>query len=365
MIEGVDLQRPTYTCLQTIGEGGVGICRKGYHDVFGKMIVQKTTPVMHVPDGIAQEPRLLESADHPNIIKVREAQWDDEFIGVKAVTFTCPYFPDGSVLEAFRDGHSFDIDTVVNVARNILDALAYLHGEKGYLHRDIKPGNILLDDGRTSGCLADLGSAAILEGGGADNNGGTLLYLDPAAKTTGRMTVQSDLYSLGMTLTEMLRGRFPYETVVDDTLEDRLESGKRSLPDNYFSLPPETPTSVARMIRALAKSDPAKRPSSAEEALRKLNRIDYMPWSRTSGVGLVGAWEARWPRSGRSAVSARDYRVVVQIPPSDETDKVRFDTSQRIPGSKWRRITNLCGYINANDSGALERVFRDVERHVQ
>ena len=78
--------------------------------------MQKTISVMHVPDGIARRAATSEEADHPHIIKVREAQWDPEFKGVKAVTFVCPYYPGGSVLDAFRAGHVFSVEAVVGMA---------------------------------------------------------------------------------------------------------------------------------------------------------------------------------------------------------------------------------------------------------
>ena len=128
---------------------------------------------------------------------------DPDMKAIQAVTFVSPYYPGGSVLTALTEDHVFGVGDVLVSARRILDALAYLHETKRYLHRDVKPGNILLDEGRTGGCLADLGSAARMdEFRRADNREGTRLYLDPDAVVTGHMTVRSDLFALGSTLTE-------------------------------------------------------------------------------------------------------------------------------------------------------------------
>lgn len=368
VLVGEHLSRPTYTCLQTIGEGRSGVCRRGRHEIFGTEIVQKTISLLGVPDGIAHEPRLLESADHPHIIKVREAQWDPDptLVGVKAVTFVCPYYEGGSVLNALQDGHVFSIAQVIEAARNLLDALAYLHQKKGYLHRDIKPGNILLDPGYTGGCLADLGSAAQIGSDGCtDNNGGTPLYLDPAAQVTGYMTVRSDLFSLGATLAEMLRGRYLYEEIERDSISERHSQGKRALPDSAYDLPPEIPDPLRRFLRSLCHPSPGKRPDSAETALRKLNQLQVLPWERLSNNGLIGCWIGTWPTSGPLA-KRKEYRVDTETEVrGKQSGRVKVTVRQRKPGGEWRAIRNRCDHVDAGDAKALARVFRMVERSAQ
>ncbi|WP_431843234.1 serine/threonine-protein kinase [Calidifontibacter indicus] len=363
MLNGEDLQRPTYTCLQTIDEG-TAVCRKGIHEVLGITIVQKTISLLGIPDGAAHEPGLLVKFDHPHIVKVREAQFDPEFRGVKGVTFICDFYEGGSVLDALRDGHRFGIETAVAIAGHLLDALAYLHGQKRYIHRDVKPGNVLLDASRTRACLGDLGSAALLDGtGNVENHGGTPLYLDPAARPTGQVSAASDLYGLGVTLTEMLTGRFPYETVDDVQVMERLAAGRRALPDAAYVLPPETAPPIAKLIRSLIDADPAKRPNSAAAALRLLQEASFIPWLRTQGSGLVGEWEGRWPLHSRTS---RGYRLTVL----EETRGPRAGQSsvtvhQRTAGGDWRRINALCNYIPARNAKELAKAFRAVERHAQ
>lgn len=368
VLVGEHLSQPTYTCLQTIGEGAGGVCRRGRHEVFGTDIVQKTISLLGVPDGIAHEPRLLESAEHPHIIKVREAQWDPDptLAGLKAVTFVCPYYEGGSVLDALQEGHVFPIAHVVEAARNVLDALAYLHQQRGYLHRDVKPGNILLDPGRTGGCVADLGSAAQIDADGrTENRGGTPLYLDPAAQVTGSMEVRSDLYAVGATLTEMLRGRYPYESIEMDSVSGRLSQGKRALPDSWYELPPEVPDPLRRFIRSLCQPDPEKRPGSAEATLRKLNQLQVLPWARVAGDGLIGRWTGTWPPSG-PFTKQREYQVVADVEESGKrTGQVKVTVRQRKTGSEWRTIRDLCCYLDPGDAKALARVFRAVERTAQ
>lgn len=364
MLNGEDLQRPTYSCLKTIDGGTAAVCRKGIHEVLGITVVQKTISLLGIPDGVAHEPGLLEQFDHAHIVKVREAQFDPEFRAISGVTFVCDYYEGGSVLDAFQDGHQFDIGTTVAVAGHLLDALAYLHGQKGYIHRDVKPGNILLDASRTRASLSDLGSAALLdETGHAENRGGTALYLDPTAEPTGKVTVASDLYGLGVTMIEMLRGRYPYESINDIEVSERLSRGLRPLPDLLYELPPETPPSIAKLIRSLAHVDPSRRPKSAAAALRLLHGAVFIPWSRTMGSGLTGEWEGRWPLH---TSTSRGYRLTVaEVTRGSRAGQSSVTVQQRTPGGKWRRIGALCTYVPGGSAKELGKAFRAVERHAQ
>ncbi|NHC33047.1 serine/threonine-protein kinase [Dermacoccus nishinomiyaensis] len=364
MLNGQDLQRPTYTCLQTIDGGAAAVCRKGTHEVLGITIVQKTISLLGIPDGVAHEPSLLQQFDHAHIVKVREAQFDPEFRTIQGVTFVCDYYEGGSISDALLAGHRFNLETTVAIAGQLLDALAYLHGQTGYVHRDVKPGNVLLDATRTRACLGDLGSAARLDNTGhADNCGGTLLYLDPAAKPSGQVTVASDLYGLGVTLSEMLTGRYPYESINDLEVASRLARGLRSLPDSAYELPPETPPPISKLIASLIHPDPAKRPKSAAEALRLLNEAAFIPWARTSGTGLVGEWEGHWPRFSDTP---RRYRLTVtEVPNGKRIGQSTVTVCQRKPGGNWRRIKTLCGYVPGGNAKELAKVFRTVERNAQ
>lgn len=138
-ILGDHLQRPTYKFLQTIGEGNNSVCRTGTHDVFDKPIVQKTISMLAIPDGVAREPKLLREAQHARVVEVWEAQWDPDpkWRGLEAITFVCPYYQGGSVYTALMEGHEFGLSDVIEITKQVLDALAYLHQDRGYLHRDI------------------------------------------------------------------------------------------------------------------------------------------------------------------------------------------------------------------------------------
>lgn len=368
-IVGDHLQRPTYEILHTIGEGNVGICRVAKHDIFNRNVVQKTVSLLGVPDGVAREPHLLKEARHKHLIEVWDAQWepDPQFQGLDAVTFICDYFPGGSVYDALMDGHEFGVAGAMRICGQMLDALEYLHEDRAYLHRDVKPGNVLLDEARENAVLADLGSAGRIDvrTSTAPDYGGTPLYLAPEAKPTGQVTPRSDLYSIGLVAVEMLAGRFPYERIHLSDVETRLIAGKRALIDRLYVLPPYVPPNVKKFVESLIRVEPARRPETARSALRRLNTLQYVDWRRTLGTGLLGEWIGTWPPH-KLASRRRRYRAnATHVARGPYAGKVRLTADWQKPGGIWRGLRRLTCHIEAEDAKALALFFREVESAAQ
>jgi serine/threonine protein kinase len=364
-IVGDFLQRPTYEILHTIGEGNAGVCRLARHDIFDRDVVQKTISLLGIPDGVAREPHLLKEARHKHLIEVWDAQWepDPKFRGLEAVTFICDYYPGGSVYDALVDGHEFGVAGAMKICGQMLDALEYLHEDRGYVHRDVKPGNVLLDQARENAVLADLGSAGRIDSatGTAPNYGGTPLYLAPEAKPTGEVNLRSDLYSIGVVTIEMLAGRFRYEDIQLSEVDTRLTAGKRALVDRLYALPPYVPPNVRRFVGSLVRVDPARRPETARSALRKLNALQYVDWRRTSGFGLLGEWAGTWPLN-KIPARRRNYRVkAVEVARGRHADRIQLTAEWQKPGGDWRSIRQLARYIDSGDASALNEFFREVD----
>lgn len=368
-IVGDHLQRPTYEILHTIGEGNVGVCRLARHDIFDRDVVQKTISLLGVPDGVAREPHLLKEARHKHLIEVWDAQWepDPQFRGLDAVTFICDYYPGGSVYDALMDGHEFGVAGAMRICGQMLDALEYLHEDRAYVHRDVKPGNVLLDQSRENAVLADLGSAGRIDPdtGTAPDYGGTPLYLAPEARPTGHVTLRSDLYSIGVVTVEMLAGRFPYEDIHLSDVDTRLAVGKRALTDRLYTLPPAVPPNVRRFVGSLIRVDPARRPDTARAALRKLNGLQYVDWRRTSGTNLLGQWVGSWPPH-KIPARRRHYRIqAIEVARGRHAGRVRLTAEWQKPGGQWRSIRKLACYADTGDAKALTEFFRRVEAAAQ
>src|SRR4051812_29649075 len=143
-LRGELLSRPTYEALKTLQGGAINLAIGVYrHKVLDKDVVQKTIDMAGRQDAAAyKEPRLLDSIRHDHVVPVFEAQYDPET--PDAITFVMPYYGGGSVQNLLLDDYRFSIDQARTIAIEILDALDYVHGTLGYVHRDVKPGNVLL-----------------------------------------------------------------------------------------------------------------------------------------------------------------------------------------------------------------------------
>ncbi|WP_162786745.1 serine/threonine-protein kinase [Janibacter anophelis] len=369
MLKGERLDRPTYTFLHTLGEGNTAVCVVAEHAIFGCQVVQKTVSMLGLKDAfVVSEPELLKRIEHDRIVDVWEAQWEPspEWVGLEAITFTTPYYAGGSVYTALMEGYEFGVGGVIRVGLHVLAALDHMHAGNRLLHRDVKPANIMLSADRRDAYLGDLGSAAYFmnDQGGVDARAGSPLYLPPEAGVTGSVTVRADLYSLGMTLLEMLNGRLPYEALDPISIDKRLSEGQRSLPDKHFILEPWVPKPLATFIRSLTNSDPEKRPVSAAEALRALRDLRVVDWERTGGAGRLGTWVGSWPPDVER--SERRIHEVTLAPVGRRSDAGRIKATARWcrPGRGWRNYAKLTRTLDPT-TASLAKFFRSVEDAAQ
>ncbi|WP_433294623.1 serine/threonine-protein kinase [Actinoplanes sp. CA-030573] len=362
VIHGDRLDKPTYSFLKTLPGGSVGEVRLVWHEPLQRMLVQKTIDLLGLEDAVAyREPRLLDRVEHDHVVRIRDAQPDPEV--EHGLTLVMDYLAGGSVDAALQDGHRFGVRRALVLAGQILDALDTLHAKHGYLHRDVKPGNVLLDEDRKAAYLGDLGSSAPLSDGDrtCEAHGGTLLYRPPEYGT-GVLDVRSDIYSLGVTLLEMLRGPFPYEKMDPLQMEERLGRGRRAFADSLAEFPPHVNDQVRRAVRALMAQNPSSRPDSAMEALRRIQQCRTIDWkvcgprdtapSQWEGAGLPG-------RDG----TVRSYRVeVVAVSGGPNRGRSRVMSRYRDrAGGGWRRLAPD-EVADLDDREALDRAFAVADR---
>ncbi len=361
---GEYLTKPSYSFLQTIGEGNTGVSRLWHHDLLGLQVVSKTDSYLG-RGGIAKsEPRILLKVKHPHIVELFEAQYEPgNDPSLQTITFTTRYCEGRSVHTALEEGHPFSINEARAVLADVLDALAYMHEEHRYLHRDVKPGNIMLDTERRRGFLGDLGSADEMDTDGkAPPHGGTPLYRPPEA-ASGFVTAQSDLYGAGMVALEMVNGPLPYELLDYDQIEARIRRGKRAVVDRLFAPAPWVPSPFARLLRSMTSRDDQDRPRTAAAALRAVRDAACVDWRRLESAGLGGVWRGSWPPE--VAIGNRRQFEVTTAPlkSGPNRGRLRLRVSTRTPQSSWRYIARLDCTIGQDDSAGLTAFFRRVESH--
>lgn len=356
-LRGERRDRPTYRLLGEVDDRVSGALHLCDHEVLGRRCVQKTVDTLGREDALVfDEPRLLDQIDHPHVTPVREAQWDPDHEHM--VTFVMPLYEGGSVADALREGQRFSIDATRRLIVHLLDALAYVHTRLGYLHRDVKPANVLLDGDRTNAFLADFGSAARLDADGhARAARVTLLYMPPEGGTIGRLGVPADLYSAGMVLYEMLNGRLEWERWASQ-VEVRLARGQRAVPDSALRFAPHVPPPLRTVVRKAVARHPQDRFQRASEFIRALNQVASVDWRHVDGVGLDGVWEGRWPP--HLWPQRRDcYRVNSRVLQSGRGAR-RLVAQVRSPGGGWRRFGVPDATVGATDVKDVDRFFVQV-----
>jgi eukaryotic-like serine/threonine-protein kinase len=360
-LRGERPDRATYRILDKLSSGLGDDVFLAHHEIFDGRVVQKTVFMQGLEDALASnEPAFLNRLDHPRIVPVREAQWDPR--EDRAITFVMPYFAGGSVHDALLEGYRFSIYRSVGIATDALDGLAYVHREFRALHRDTKPGNVLLDENRRHGYLSDFGSAAVVNGAGeAAAVLGTNVYRPPESRLTGRVGIDGDLYGVGMMLFEMLSGRLAWEELDLALVEARLQRGLRAVPDTALQFQPHVPRRLRRCVRKAINRDPGERYGSAEAFIAALRRVRCIDWRHSEGDSVEGVWFGTWPPHLRPE-RRTEYRVVTRrLQAGKHRGRIRVEADYRKPrATSWRQAAPDAT-AEAGDMRALSGYFEQVE----
>ena len=207
-----------YKILSTIGSGGFGTVYLADDTWIDKKVALKVPHKQGVDFGeLLREPRLLASLNHPNIVTILTAEKQEN------VFFIVMEFVPGETLEGIitRDG-PLDVARALDYTCQIANAIDHAH-KHGVLHRDLRPSNVLVT-GNGLLKVADFGTSRFLE---IAAHGTTVIgsppYMAPE-QFHGKAVFASDIYSLGVTMYQMLTGTLPYATPSPADL-DRLMAG--------------------------------------------------------------------------------------------------------------------------------------------
>src|SRR5439155_6347884 len=223
--------------------------------------------------------------------------------------------PGQSLADRITLGGRLDPVPAADVAAQVAEALDYAHGE-GVVHRDVKPGNILIEaQGRAR--LVDFGIASALTGPHSDTTAtgtvmGTLRYLSPEQLAGEPATAAADIWGLGTALYEMLEARPPFHA----RSPVALAAEQRNPPPD-----PVGPPGLGRLALQALAFDPADRPATAGEMAASLRRwlAEEAPDAAGRAIPVVAAVAAVNPSMGGRAASSADRieRPLVASPVED------------------------------------------------
>jgi len=371
-----------YVIEREIGQGGAAIVYLARDLKHGRAVAVKVLrPELGLSlgaDRFLREIRIAAGLNHPHILAVHDS---GEANGL--LYYVMPYVEGESLRERLRREGPLPIDEALRIAREVADALSYAHSQ-GVIHRDIKPGNILLVGGHA--VVADFGIAvaagsepdALTELGLAI---GTPAYMSPEqGGSAGPIDGRTDLYSLGCVLYEMLTGSPPFtgstpQVVLARHATDRpapVRTARRSVP---------VPVDAA-VHRALAKM-PADRFPTAQQFVEALSAgpgvISRPPgraraWTRHAGivaviVGVV-VIAAVVLRRGRARGADALPRLAVAVlpftgpvpPGGGDLEKLFRDAIEWLPHVSILDGRGLAAANPAWERGDLSGVLRDARQ---
>lgn len=197
-----------------IGQGGMGVVFKGIDTKRQKAVAVKVlfSDLTKNPDNIQRlQGEAKAKFNHPNIVQMLD------YVAIGSKHHVISEFVDGTTLSHQLDnGHKYDIRQAINITQQILNALSYLH-QQGFVHRDVKPSNIIVTP-QGAAKLMDLGIATNLQNRKKltkmGNSPGTCHYMSPE-HFTGDAGFGSDIYSMGITIYEMITGHVPFDGMTE------------------------------------------------------------------------------------------------------------------------------------------------------
>ena len=285
---GKELYLGPYILVDLLGEGGMGRVYKAHHtrlgrDVALKVIRKEKLTRPSVVQRFHQEIRAAAQLSHPNVVLAFDA---DQADGIHY--FSMEYVEGTDLSKLVRDVGPLSVAAACDYARQAALGLQHAH-ERGLVHRDVKPSNLLLTP-RGQVKLLDLG-LAMLNDTGSDpaehrvtQTGlvlGTPDFLAPEqAQNPTLVDIRADVYGLGSTLYFLLTGRVPYE---GNSSTEKLIQHVTAPPPSVSAVRPDVPPQLDALVQWFMAKDPAGRPQTPAHAAYALQPFCPTPAGTRSG----------------------------------------------------------------------------------
>lgn len=259
-----------YKILSELGHGGMATVYLAHDPRFNRKVAIKTLPRQFTHDAqfisrFRHEAETVASLEHQNIVPVYDYGEQDD------LPYLVMRHMSGGSLQDRMKGKKYALEEAIKVLKPIASALDYAH-EKGVIHRDVKPGNILFDE-KDAPFLSDFGIVRLAESTASFTGSsviGTPAYMSPEQIEGGTdLDGRSDIYSLGIVVYELLTGEVPYkgDTPTQQLMKHVLEPVPR-ISDKLENIDPAIELVITR---GLSKS-PDERFSSAEEFISAMQQ---------------------------------------------------------------------------------------------
>jgi serine/threonine protein kinase len=284
-----------YQIEAVLGQGGMGKVYKARNINLDKICAIKILPKEFASEDPTTVERFLREArsaakvEHPNVLPV-------SFVGKVGDSYfiEMQYVDGGTLYDVLKRQGRLDSREAARIVRDIAAGLSAAH-ERGIIHRDIKPGNVMLTS-KGHVFIMDFGLAKMTQASIALTKQGmilgTPLYMSPEQAMSRPLDQRTDIYSLGVMFYHMVTGSPPYFS--NSAVEVVGQHIRAPVPDPT-QLAPETPPQVAAIIQRMMAKDPNERHQNCAELVRELEAF------LAGGGAAVYVPEAATPRAERAA----------------------------------------------------------------
>jgi len=275
-----------YQVISPIGKGGMGSVFLGWDPKLKRHVALKTLPIgnntgfgsrENMSETLVQEAITAAKISHRNVVSIYDvvSTGSTAFIAME-------YIKGESLFNLLQRQHALTLSLTLAIAVAVLRGLHSAH-KLGFVHRDVKPANILLDvNGDIK--LTDFGTTALMNSLTEDSITGTAAYMAPETHQTGLVSEQSDIYAVGVVIVECLFGHNPFKG-------KKLSQTQYNVINKKITFPKElVQTGSAALFQSISlmlSKNPKKRPASAADAAQMLvsNMPGQIHWdAKTAGV---------------------------------------------------------------------------------
>ena len=318
-----------YEVCGVIGRGSAGIVVKALDPRLNRFVAIKLLAPSYSNNGCSRrrferEGRAIASVKDPHVVPIHAV---DEFNGTPYIVMQ--YLPDGSLFQRIQRQGPMSTEQVACVGLHIAKGLAAAHA-RGIVHRDVKPANVLLENGLNNAMVTDFGLARVVDEATMTRSGsisGTPQYMSPEQAKGERVDARSDLFSLGSVMYTACTGQSPFQS---GSVFGVIKKVCESEPDSLREYNPDTAEWLVALIERLHQKEPSDRFESADEVAE-----------------ILAGELAHLQSPSRVQVPSRDWWIKpIEINHEAKTSKTEKAPAVSFHWSQWL-ITVLCVFLLA------------------
>ncbi len=314
-----------YEIIEIIGVGGMAVVYKAFDNIDNRIVAVKILKDEYLTNEefrrrFKNESKAIAVLSHPNIVKVFDVSYGDR------LQYIVMEYVEGITLKEYISQQgTIEIREAIYFVTQILRALQHAH-DKGIVHRDIKPQNIMLiADGTIK--VTDFGIARFARSDTktmTDSAIGSVHYISPEQAKGSVMDAKTDIYSVGVVLYEMLTGKLPFQS--ENAVSVALMQ-LQSEPEKPRNINPDIPVGLEQIVMRAMQKNPNDRYQSASEMLMDIDEYKKNPNIKFDYSYYVDRQPTKYIPSAQEI--AREYQKQVSRPAQQPTQPPRAPRQNR------------------------------------